>query len=156
MERIIGFPFIGHGNDRILILGSMPSVKSLEENMYYAHKNNRFWHMLAQIYNMPIQTKDEKYQILEKNKIALWDICHTCLRQKSADSTIKEIVPNDIPTFLKDNPSIQLVICNGKTSYTLLKKYFPQLNVVSCPSTSSANAKYSLQDLIDIYKGAGL
>lgn len=119
MCRIIGFDAIVHKNDKVLILGSMPSVKSLQEQMYYANPNNRFWPMLQAIYHMPIETNEQKKQILEKNHIALWDICHSCIRPGSLDSHIKEIVPNDIVSLLKENPSIERIICNGKTSYKL-------------------------------------
>lgn len=155
MQRIVGFDAIVHGNDHILILGSMPSVKSLEESMYYANKTNRFWPMLSNIYNMPSSTTEEKLELLKENRIALWDICHSCIRKGSADSTITEIQPNDIPSLLKENPSIEIVICNGKTSYQTLKKYY-DLDVIVCPSTSAANAKFRLEDIIREYKGAGL
>ncbi|MDD7282166.1 MAG: DNA-deoxyinosine glycosylase [Erysipelotrichaceae bacterium] len=151
MCRIIGFDAIVHKNDKVLILGSMPSVKSLQEQMYYANPNNRFWPMLQAIYHMPIETNEQKKQILEKNHIALWDICHSCIRPGSLDSHIKEIVPNDIVSLLKENPSIERIICNGKTSYKLLKKHF-DLDAISCPSTSSANASMRLDDLVKIYK----
>lgn len=156
MERIEGFSHIVHGNDRVLILGSIPSVKSLEENMYYAHKSNRFWQVLSTLYGMPYGTKEEKLEILKENKIALWDVCHSCIREKSADSTIKRIIVNDIPGLLKDNPSIEIVICNGKTCFTTLQKHFPEIDAISCPSTSSANAQFRLDDLVQAYKGAGL
>lgn len=155
MQKIVGFDAIVHGNDRVLILGSMPSVKSLEESMYYANKTNRFWPMLSNIYNMPSSNDEEKLELLKKNRIALWDICHSCIRKGSADSTITKIQPNDIPSLLKENPSIEIVICNGKTSYQALKKYY-DLDVIVCPSTSAANAKFRLEDIIREYKGAGL
>lgn len=152
MSRIIGFDAIVHGNDKILILGSMPSIKSLEENMYYANPSNRFWPMLSKIYNMPVTTREEKLKLLKENQIALWDICHSCIRKGSMDSAIKETIPNDIELLLEENPSIQKIICNGKTSYTLLKKYF-QREGICCSSTSSANARKTLEYLIIEYKG---
>ncbi|MGM9947840.1 DNA-deoxyinosine glycosylase [Floccifex sp.] len=152
MSRIIGFDYIVHKDDHILILGSMPSVVSLEQGMYYANASNRFWKVLEEIYHMPVQTKEEKLELLKEQKIALWDICHSCIRKGSSDSSIKEIIANDIPQLLKDNPSIEKIICNGKTSYQLLQKYYA-LPSVCCPSTSSANAKFKLEDLVKIYKG---
>lgn len=154
MQRIVGFDKIVHGNDEILILGSMPSVKSLEENFYYANKNNRFWPMLSAIYHCPVETKEQKLLLLEKARIALWDICHSCIRKNSADATIKEIEPNDIQDLLREEPSIQRIVCNGKTSFHAVQKYIPSIvnRVLVCPSTSSANARYRLDDLIAEYR----
>lgn len=154
MERIIGFDPIVHGNDKVLILGSMPSVESLNQNMYYANKTNRFWKILSAIYDMPIDSKSEKLEVLKVAHIALWDICHSCFRENSADSTIKEVIENDIDGLLNDNPSIKTIICNGKTSYNNMCKYFPELKdrVVVLPSTSAANAKFRLDDLVREYE----
>ena len=156
MERYTGFNPIVHGDDRVLILGSMPSIQSIEKNMYYANPSNRFWPMLGYMYSMPYQTREEKLKILDVNKIALWDICHSCIRHKSSDASIQDIVVNDIDLLLEKNPTIQIVLCNGKTSYLTFKKYYPQLEAICCPSTSSANARFRLADLIKEYKGAGL
>lgn len=154
MERIIGFEPIVHGNDTVLILGSMPSVESLRQNMYYANKTNRFWKMLTRLYQKPSDTPEEKLALLEYAHIALWDICHSCIRQSSADSKIHDVVANDIESLLKENPSIQKIICNGKTSYQNLCRFFPQLIEITnvCPSTSAANAKFRLKDLIHEYE----
>lgn len=154
MQRIVGFDKIVHGNDKILILGSMPSVKSLQENFYYANKTNRFWPMLGEIYHYPFETKGQKLMLLENAHIALWDICHSCIRKNSADATIREIEPNNILGLLHEEPSIQKILCNGKTSYHAVKKYIPSIanQVLICPSTSSANARYRLDDLIVEYR----
>ena len=158
MQRIVGFEPIVHGDDRILILGSMPSVKSLEEAMYYANKTNRFWKILGTMYNLPFESMQDKYKILEYAKIALWDSAHSCIRKGSMDSNITDTFPNDIPKLLEENPSIQKIVFNGKTSYTIFKKYYADLRIDMevCPSTSAANARCSLENLITIYKEAGL
>ncbi|MDO4466540.1 MAG: DNA-deoxyinosine glycosylase [Bacillota bacterium] len=152
MSRIIGFEPILHQGDRILILGSMPSVESLKQEMYYANKTNRFWPMLGTIYQLPYSTKEEKLELLELAHISVWDVCHSCIRETSADAKIKEIIPNDIEQILQEYPSIEVVLCNGKTSFNTLKKYFPQIEAISLPSTSAANAKLRLEDLISQYK----
>ncbi len=95
----------------------------------------------------------KKLELLEKHKIALWDICFSCKRKKSADSSIQDIVVNNIPEFLKENPSIQTIVCNGKTSYEALKKFYPEIECVVCSSTSSANARKRIEDLVIEYKG---
>lgn len=154
MQRIVGLDKIVHGNDEILILGSMPSIKSMEEQFYYANKTNRFWYVLSEIYEYPVDTKEQRLKLLEHAHIALWDSCHSCVRRKSADATIRDIEANDIMKLLKENPSVQTVICNGKTSFQTVKKYIPELadQVSVCPSTSSANARFRLDDLVREYR----
>lgn len=146
-KRIVGLNPIVFEDSRILIVGSMPSVMSLKEQMYYANKTNRFWKILEEIYQ-----ESDKIKLLKVSHIALWDICHSCIRKTSADSEIKDIEPNDIPKLLNTYKNIEKVICNGRTSYNTMKKYFPDIETVYCPSTSSANARFSLEQLIEIYK----
>lgn len=146
-KRIVGLDPIVFEDSRILIVGSMPSVISLKEQMYYANKTNRFWKILEEIYQ-----ESDKMELLKVSHIALWDICHSCIRKTSADSEIKNIEPNDIPKLLNTYKNIEKVICNGRTSYNTMKKYFPDIEMVYCPSTSSANARFSLEQLIEIYK----
>ena len=146
-KRIVGLNPIVFEDSRILIVGSMPSVMSLKEQMYYANKTNRFWKILEEIYQ-----ESDKMELLKVSHIALWDICHSCIRKTSADSEIKDIEPNDIQGLLDRYKNIEKVICNGRTSYNTMKKYFPDIETVYCPSTSSANARFSLEQLIEIYK----
>ncbi len=124
MERIIGLDPIVHGDDTILILGSMPSVKSLEQSWYYANPTNRFWDVLSNVFDKPISSMQDRLDVLKDNHIALWDSCHSCLRQGSSDASIQDIRPNDIVGLLKDNPSIQKVICNGKKSEETMRRFF--------------------------------
>lgn len=151
MSRIIGFDPITHPDDRILILGSMPSVESLKQSSYYANKTNRFWKMLEVIFDQEADTIEQRLLLLEQNQIALWDVCHSCLRKTSADADIRDVMPNDIEQLLKEHDSIQKVICNGKTSAAFMKKFYKDIPVVVCPSTSAANARYRLNDLVEIY-----
>ena len=146
-KRIVGLDPIVFEDSRILIVGSMPSVMSLKKQMYYANKTNRFWKILEEIYQ-----ESDKMELLKVSHIALWDICHSCIRKTSADSEIKDIEPNDIPKLLNTYKNIEKVICNGRTSYNTMKKYFPDIETVYCLSTSSANARFSLEQLIEIYK----
>ena len=146
-KRIVGLDPIVFKDSRVLILGSMPSVISLKEQMYYANNTNRFWKILKEIFQ-----KEDRIELLKVSHIALWDICHSCIRRTSADSEIKDIEPNDIPNLLNTYKNIEKVICNGRTSYNTMQKYFPNIQTVYCPSTSSANARFSLEQLIEIYK----
>lgn len=142
-------------NSRILILGTFPSVKSREENFYYAHKLNRFWKVLATVYNFPIpQTVEEKSSLLLKNDIALWDVIQSCTIAGSSDSSIRDVVPNDLSKILKA-AKIQKIFCNGNLSLELYKKYlFPvyKMPAVKLPSTSPANAAWTLAKLCDKWK----
>ena len=143
-------------NSKILILGSMPGVKSLEEQQYYAHPQNRFWKVMDSVCNEP-KLHDFDYALklktLLKNNIALWDTFKTCKRDGSLDSDIQNETPNDIRKLLKKYPNIKTICLNGNKSYFAFKKYFPDLsdkyNYNKLPSTSPANARYSLDKLIE-------
>ncbi len=146
-------------NSYILILGSMPGVKSLEEQQYYAHPQNRFWKVMGVICNEPNLYEldyDLKLKVLLKNNIALWDILKTCKRDGSLDSDIQNETPNDIRKLLRKYPNIKTICLNGNKAYSSFKKYFPDLlekfNCNKMPSTSPANARYSLNKLIDEWK----
>ncbi len=142
-------------NSKVLILGSMPGVKSLQEQQYYAHPQNRFWKVLGAICNEPnLHNFDynKKLKTLLQNNIALWDTIKSCERIGSLDSDIQNEVPNPIDKLLKKSPNIKLICLNGNKSYSAFKKYFPELlEKYSCykmPSTSPANARYNLNSLI--------
>ena len=143
-------------NSKVLILGSMPGVKSLEEQQYYAHPQNRFWKVMNILCNEPKLHEfayDLKLKTLLKNNIVLWDTIKTCKREGSLDSGIQNEIPNDINGLLKKYPNIKTICLNGNKSYSALKKYFPDLlqkyTCYKMPSTSPANARYSLNKLID-------
>ena len=151
MSRIIGFSCILHGEDEILILGSMPSEESLRQHFYYANKTNRFWPMMAKVFNETANTREQLLALLKTHKIALWDVCHSCIRKGSMDADIKEVTPNDISLLLKIHPTIQKVICNGKTSAAFMKKFYKDIPIVVCPSTSAANARYRFLSYSNLY-----
>ena len=142
-------------NSKILILGSLPSVKSREEGFYYGHPQNRFWYVLSSIYNQDIpKTIDEKIKMLLTNYIAVWDVIDSCDIIGSSDSSIKNVVPADLDRILK-NSNIQAIYANGKTASRLYKKYSEKKTdkkIIELPSTSPANAKYTLDRLIEAWK----
>lgn len=145
-------------NSKILILGSIPGVKSLEKQQYYAHPQNRFWKVMANLCkqsDLPGVDYNKKLEILLKNDIALWDTIKTCKRDGSLDSDIQNEISNDIRSLLIKYPNIKTICLNGNKSYSAFKKYFPDLlekyNCYKMPSTSPANAKYSLNVLINIW-----
>ncbi len=139
----------------ILILGSFPSVKSREDGFFYAHKQNRFWRVLSKAFDTKVpETVEEKKKLLLLNHIALWDVIHSCDINGSADSSIKNVVANDLSVIL-DNAEIKTIITNGKTADKLYNKYiYPDVKIKSIclASTSPANARVSLDDLSDIWK----
>lgn len=138
-------------NSRILILGSFPSVRSREEMFFYGHPRNRFWRVLASVFDCPLpQTVEEKRSFLLAHQIALWDVIASCEVHASADSSIQNVIPNDLSGILSA-ARIDKIFVNGKTAYRCYKQY--QQDVASCeavclPSTSPANAVWSLDDLI--------
>ena len=142
-------------NSRILILGTLPSVASRENNFYYGHKQNRFWKLLAHLLDEPVpEAIYEKKHMLLNNHIAIWDVIQSCDIKGSSDSSIKNAVPNDFSDILKAAP-IRKIYTNGGTAYKLYHKYCEKvtgIKAMKLPSTSPANASYSLDRLISEWK----
>ena len=138
-------------SSRILILGSFPSVKSREGLFFYHHPQNRFWKVLAGVLEEPVPGSiEEKKIFLLKHRIALWDVIASCTIEGSSDSTIKNVVPNDLSGILSA-ADISRIFCNGGASFQYYKKYQePRTGraAVRLPSTSPANAAWSLDRLI--------
>lgn len=148
-------PPVYNKNSQILILGSFPSVKSREGRFFYHHKQNHFWKVLSTIVNDVLpETIDEKKDFLLKNHIAVWDVIASCDIEGSSDSSIKNAVPNDFSDILKAAP-IRKIYTNGGTAYKLYHKYCEKvtgIKAMKLPSTSPANASYSLDRLISEWK----
>jgi len=129
---------------RILILGSMPSVKSLAASRYYVHPQNAFWKVLYGLQgDQTPQDFDARYQYVLEQGFGLWDVAASCEREGSADDAMREVVPNDIPTLLVQYPGIQVIGINGGKAWTLFQKHcwkaLPRdIPVVRLPSTSPA------------------
>ena len=154
MEKHTLEPF--YNNDsKILILGSFPSVKSREIGFYYSHPQNRFWKVLAHTFNEEIPSSiKEKKELLKRNKIALFDVCATCDIKASSDASIKNVVPNNLEVIF-NNSKIEVIAFDGKTAYNLYQKYFKDkydVELISLPSTSPANATWDMQRLINEYR----
>ncbi len=144
-------------NSRILILGSFPSVKSREEGFYYGNTKNRFWRVIAAVYGARVPTSiPEKKELLLANNLALWDCAGNCSVVGSSDSSIKNVIPNDIGYILSHCP-IKAVFTNGKTAEKLYNKYIASNVGIGCTvlaSTSPANAAFSFEKLVEIWKAA--
>lgn len=138
---------------RVLILGSMPGVKSLDMQEYYAHPQNRFWRLMALLLGAELPTTyAAKCALLLQHHIALWDTLGYCEREGSLDSDIKNEQPNAICELLEANPNIKAVFCNGGKAQAAFKRYFAkklprQLNIYYFHSTSPANARMRLENL---------
>lgn len=139
---------------RILILGSFPSVKSREEGFFYGHKQNRFWRVMARICGADLpQSIKEKTNLILSNNFALWDVIHSCEIEGSADSTIKNVQPNDLGEIL-ENANIKAIFVNGKKAEALYKKYIEKrinIKAICLPSTSPANASWSEDRLYEYW-----
>lgn len=142
-------------DSEILILGSIPSVKSREIGFYYAHPQNRFWQVLAAIYKEDLpKTQEEKIDFLIRHKIALWDVLASCSIKSSSDASIKNIKVNNIEKLIKKT-NIKAVYTTGKKAYEIYQKEVARktkIDAIYLPSTSPANASFSIEKLIKEYK----
>jgi len=154
--RVEGLSPIENKESRILILGTMPGVESLIRQAYYANPRNIFWKMLGEVTGKHIPDNyEEKKEFLLRNKIALWDICRTCIRNGSLDSNISNEMPNDINRFVEEHPHLIAIGFNGKTSERLFRKHIvgiEQVKLISLPSTSPANASVSQEMKVEQWK----
>lgn len=139
-------------SSKVLILGTFPSVKSRENNFYYGHPQNRFWKVIAALIgcSIPVTTEDKK-KLLISNNIAVWDVIASCTIKGSSDSSIKDVVTNDIMPVLNGS-RIHKLYANGAKAYELYMKYsypYTKREIIKLPSTSPANAIYTLDRLIE-------
>ena len=149
------FPPLYDADSEILILGSFPSVKSREQLFFYGHPQNRFWRILASVYGCPIPASiEEKKAFLKANHVALWDVIASCEIVGSSDSSIKNAVANDIRPIL-ENTNVRRIFVNGGTAKKLYDRYILKeigMEAVQLPSTSPANAAWSVECLADAWK----
>ncbi len=147
-------------NSRVLILGSMPGAASLAAQQYYAHPSNRFWPLITKL----LQEKEtpheypDRLKMLLRHHVALWDAIDTCDRPGSLDSDIRNVRANDFTAFLKQWPNIHVIGLNGGKAYATFEKanrpLFDRtdLRILKLPSTSPANARWRMEDLIQAWK----
>jgi double-stranded uracil-DNA glycosylase len=163
MGTVTGFPPIADKSAVILILGSMPSIKSLDEQQYYAHPRNSFWFIITKLLSSDTELEyEQKKALLLHNRIALWDVLNTCQRKGSLDSSIKNdsTVANDFNAFFDDHPLIKAVYFNGTRAQqeynrhilpTLDAKY-SSIEYERLPSTSPAMASLSREQKLQQWK----
>ena len=129
----------------------MPGERSMELNQYYGHKGNQFWRLMFDIFNQPFTDNyADRIKLLTKNKIALWDILSHCEREGSADSKIKNEIPNHFKLFYKKHPNIKHVFFASKEAEKLYKKHVGQFGehtyyVLPSPSGANASKTYSVK-----------
>lgn len=145
---------------KVLILGSMPGVQSLERQQYYAHPRNRFWTVmtaLAEEKTVPALYED-RLQMLLKQKIALWDVLSYCQREGSLDTAIQKEEANDFPWLFSTYPKIHTVCFNGGKAFSAFQKHQkalltnPALRFLPLPSTSPANARWTNEKLLEAWR----
>ncbi len=162
MKNDIGFPAIAKPDATILILGSMPGQKSLEENQYYAHPRNSFWPIICDLFDVnETLNYQQRKQLLYDHKIALWDVLKSAYRKGSLDSNIDSstIKVNDFNLFLTKHNKIKNIFFNGGKAEQLFKKEVlfqlkqsKELQFYKLPSTSPAHAAMNMQEKLDQWK----
>ena len=163
MSTITGFPPVADSNAIILILGSMPSVQSLQAHQYYAHPRNSFWPIMERLLDSRTDLDYEhRKALLVHNRIALWDVLNTCQRPGSLDSSIKNdtVVVNDFDRFFEPHPLIRAVYFNGtraqqeynKRVLPVFKNQYPDISYTRLPSTSPAMASLSLEQKLQQWR----
>ena len=138
-------------NSKVLILGSFPSVKSREQQFFYGHKQNRFWRVMAQVLDCPVpQDIPQKRSMLLEHHVAVWDVIASCEITGSSDASIRDVEPNDLSRILSC-ADITAIFTNGGKAHELYQRYIYPINgrqAHKLPSTSPANAGYSLERLV--------
>lgn len=149
------FPPLYNEQSRILILGSFPSIKSREQMFFYGHPQNRFWKVLAAVFETPVPgTIEEKRAFLLAHGVAVWDTISSCDITGSSDSSIRNVIPNDLTPILSA-AHIERIYVNGKTSEKYYNKYIRDVigrEALCLPSTSPANAAWSLHRLVQAWQ----
>lgn len=163
---LTGFPPLVGDDPTVLVLGSMPSERSLAEGRYYAQPSNRFWRLMADLVGFPLEAPwDDRVAVLSARGVALWDVLKHCLRVGSLDSAIERAteVPNALVGFLEEHTGIRRVLLNGRTAERAFAEHvIPSLasavrdrvDVVGLPSTSAANARWGYAALLEVWGDA--
>lgn len=148
-------PPLYDSHSRVLLLGSIPSPKSREAGFYYAHPQNRFWRVLAAVLGEEVpQTIEEKRAMCLTHHVALWDTIARCDIAGASDLSIRNAVPNDIGKLVRESEITRIFAAGGKSAELYRKLIEPQLHIpiTQLPSTSPANAAWSLERLIEAYR----
>jgi len=153
-EKEYSFKPILFKDTHTLILGSFPSIKSFENDLYYGNPLNQFWKILKAVTSYPVNNNDQKIWLLKECKLGLWDMIASCKRESSLDSSLEDETVNDIATLLEENPNIKKIAFTGKKSEALFKTHFSHLDIETfyLPSPSPAYAAMKFEDKVKVYK----
>lgn len=142
-------------SSRVLVLGTIPSPKSREQGFYYGHPRNRFWKMLAQVFDEPVPTDiEEKKALALRHHVALWDVLASCTIRGAEDASIRDAVPNDLHVILSQ-ADIRAIFVTGAKAEALYHKYCEPETGICCirlPSTSPANCAMKDEALLAEYR----
>ena len=160
-ERVIHtIPPIFDERSRALVLGTMPSPASRAAGFYYGHPQNRFWRVMEQLFDLPDHALVEngaRTEFLLAHRIAMWDVLASCEIEGASDASIADPEPNDLARVL-DAASVKTVFTTGSKAAALCRRFDADLlaergiDLVPLPSTSSANARMRLPDLVEAYR----
>lgn len=146
---------IWDSSSRVLILGSLPSPKSREAGMYYANPQNRFWRVLAALWEEEVPLENAaRRDFCSRHRLALWDVIHSCTIAGASDASIRDVVPNDVSDLLAKVP-IGCIFTTGGTAQRLFCRFLEKpcgMGAYPLPSTSPANARWRLPELIEAYR----
>lgn len=157
-QELLEHPFdaIVDENSKVLILGSFPSIKSFEQNFYYAHPRNLFWPIMEELFGVTLETNEEKRAFALAKGIALWDTYASLKRGSgnSSDSNLKELQVNDFDAFLKEYPNIRHLFFTGQKAYQGYMKHFKDIKIETTllPSTSPAHAAMKKEEKLERYR----
>jgi TDG/mug DNA glycosylase family protein len=164
MQPVHSFPPLSRADARLLILGSMPGRRSLQEQQYYAHPRNAFWTITGALFGFrATDSYQQRTTALLRSRVALWDVMASCVRPSSLDSDIVEssVEFNDFDAFLARHPQVGTIACNGlKAGNSFRKRVFPGLQahsgiqLIQLPSTSPAHARLSVEDKLQQWSAA--
>lgn len=158
MKILYSFDPVVTDSSRVLILGTMPGVASLRKQEYYGFPHNAFWRIITALTGekeVP-EAYTERLEMIRRNGLALWDVCHSCQREGSLDSHITDEVPNDIGSLLTAHPQVRAVVFNGTPAFRLFKRHLGletvgERAVLVMPSTSPANASWSFERKLEAW-----
>ncbi|MEG0125712.1 MAG: DNA-deoxyinosine glycosylase [Clostridia bacterium] len=149
-KQVHPFAPVWDEQSEVLILGTFPSVQSRKNLFYYGHPQNRFWQVLASLYNAPVPDSiAQKQALLLTCRVALWDVLESCEIVGSSDASIRNATANNIAALLQKT-HIRRIFCNGQKAAMLYRRYCETacgLSAIALPSTSPANAAWSAEGL---------
>ena len=156
-DRLQGLPPIADAHTRLLVLGSFPSIASLQAQRYYAHPNNQFWKILSALWQEPLiqMSYPQRTAALLRRRLGVWDVYASCQRQGSLDSAIREPVLNDLRGLVARSPQLQAIAHNGGESARHMRLTSSLgVPVLRLPSTSPANASWSFERKLVAWRAA--